>query len=53
MNLLTPYKSDLNHLTRRDRLRAGWYAVIIFAPVVAVILAHLWFGPGVDRVMGW
>jgi len=48
MNLL-----NLTNLTRRERIRAGWYAVIIFAPVIALILAHLCYGPGVGEVVGW
>lgn len=53
MNLLSLYLADLNHLTRRERTRAAWYAVLIFAPVIAVILAHQLYGPGLDRIMGW
>jgi len=44
---------DYNALTRPQKARAWWYAVIIFAPVIAVIAAHLLYGPGLDRVMGW
>ncbi|MFA4834825.1 MAG: hypothetical protein WC749_01970 [Dehalococcoidia bacterium] len=53
MNLLALYLADLNHLTRRERIRAAWYAAIILIPLAPVILAHLWYGPGLDRVMGW
>jgi hypothetical protein len=40
-------------LTRRERLQAAWYAVIIFAPVIAVILAHQLYAPSLSRIMGW
>lgn len=53
MNLFALSLADLNHLTRRERLRAGWYAVIIFAPVIAVILAHQLYGPSLGGIMGW
>lgn len=53
MNLLTLYLVDLNHFTRRERLRAGWYALIILAPLAALILAHHLYGPSLGQVMGW
>jgi hypothetical protein len=52
-DLLALYLIDYNHLTRPEKARACWYAVIICIPLVAVILAHWWYGPGLDRVMGW
>lgn len=48
MDLLSTY----NRLSRPEKLRAWWYAAIIFTPVAAVILASLWFGPGLDRLAG-
>jgi hypothetical protein len=53
MNPLARYWINYANLTRRECLRAAWYAVIIFAPVIALILAHLWYGPGLDQVMEW
>jgi hypothetical protein len=53
MKLLALYLADLNSLTRREKARTWWYAMIIFIPLAAVILAHQWYGPGLDWVMGW
>ena len=53
MNLLSLYLIDYNHLTRKDKAPAGWYAVIIFASVIAAILAGHWYGPSLIRVMEW
>ena len=41
------------HLTRRERLRAGWYAAIILIPLAAILLAHHLYGPSLGQVMGW
>lgn len=53
MNLLSLYLIDYNNLTRPEKTRAWWYAFIILAPLAAIILASWWYGPGLDRVMGW
>jgi len=53
MNLLSLYLIDFNGLTRKDKARAWWYAALILIPLAAVILAHQFFGPSLDRIMGW
>jgi hypothetical protein len=52
-NLLSLYLVDLNGLTRRERCRLAWYAAIIAIPLVAVILATHWYGPGLSKIIGW
>jgi hypothetical protein len=47
------YWIDYARLTRRERILAGWYAAIILIPLAALITAHLLYGPGLDRIMGW
>jgi len=53
MNLLSLYLIDFNGLTRKDKARAWWYAALILIPLAAVILTHQFFGPSLDRIMGW
>jgi hypothetical protein len=53
MNLLSLYLIDYNRLTRKEKVRAWWYAVIIFTPLAAILLAHLYHAPSLDRIMGW
>jgi hypothetical protein len=52
MNLLSLYLVDLNNLTRPEKARAWWYAAIIFIPLAAVIAAHQFLGPSLERIMG-
>ena len=52
MNLLSLYLIDFNGLSRKDKARAWWYAAIILVPLATVILAHIWYGPSLDQVMG-
>ena len=59
MNLLSLYLIDFNRdrsidrFTRMEKARAWWYAGIILIPLAAIILASHWYGPSLDRVMGW
>lgn len=53
MNLLSLYLIEFNSLTRREKTRSWWYAAIILIPLAAVILAHHWHGPSLNRIMGW
>jgi hypothetical protein len=53
MNLLSLYLVDLNNLTRPEKARAWWYAAIILTPLAAVIAAHQFLGPSLERIMGW
>lgn len=53
MNLIALYFIDYNGLTRKDKARTYWYAAIILIPLTAVLLAHHWYGPSLNRIMGW
>lgn len=53
MNLLSLYLIDYNNLTRKEKARAGWYVLIILAPLAAIILAHQVYGPSLNRIVGW
>lgn len=53
MKLIALYLADLNHLTRKEKARAWWYSMIIFAPLIAVLLTHWWYGPSLNRIVGW
>ncbi len=43
-DLLALYLIDYNGLTRRERLRLGWYAAIILAS---------YYDPSLNQIMGW
>jgi hypothetical protein len=48
-----PKISTVTHTSVRRIARAWWYATIILTPLAAVLLASWWYGPSLNRIMGW